>query len=78
MLIGLIKTIFFISLFYYIFRFIGRYVLPFFLRGYLNKLNNKFGQQAPSPDGRKEGEVRIEKNGNQTDSEFVHFEEVED
>ena len=78
MLVGLVKTLFFIFVFYYALRFIVRYVVPFFLKGYMDKLNKKFGQQAPDPDGRKEGEVRIEKNGKQSNGDFVDFEEVKD
>ncbi|MCU4162562.1 DUF4834 family protein [Carboxylicivirga caseinilyticus] len=87
MIVGLIRTIFYIVVFYYLFKFIGQLVMPFFLKKGFERMQkqqdnaaNNFRQEAK----RKEGTVTIQKNTNsKTDShiednqgEYVDFEDV--
>ena len=80
MLIGLIRTIFFLTIFYYIFKFVIKYLLPYFLgklMGQTQNQNNKNFQKK-----KNEGEITIDyvpkktkKISNDT-GEYIEYEEV--
>lgn len=79
----MVKTIFYLLLFYFVFKLLGRVLMPIINRGKGNKSqNNPRGAQ---PNNRDEGEVRIEftkseeakrKDGNR-EGEYVEFEELD-
>lgn len=81
MLIGLLRTILLIIVFYYIFKIIFKYVVPFLfgssISGNKNQKRNNFSNRA-----RKEGEVTIDyipKKDKKIDKEtgdYVDYEEV--
>lgn len=83
---GLLKTIFFILLFYYAFRVIAKFLAPFLLSKVADTMQKKaeqqFGGQQPKSNIR-EGETIIDKTPrNQSQSknsvgEYVDFEEIE-
>ncbi len=87
MLIGLLRTIFFIAVFYYIFKIIGKYVLPFFLKKYINKIKDRQNETF-SGEKRPEGEIIIENNSKikkkdvndnkNSNDEYVDFEDIKD
>jgi len=87
MLIGLLKTIFFLLTFYYLFKLIGRLVLPYIMKKGFEKMQQQqqsgsgsFQQQARQ----EEGKVTIKKNSAKksaaasgyNEGEYVDFEEV--
>ncbi|NVK52168.1 MAG: DUF4834 family protein [Flavobacteriaceae bacterium] len=82
---GLLRTILIILAFYYGFKIVSRYVLPFFLKRYINKVQNRAQQQYQQRQepNVKVGETVIDKkpsNANQSNNkvgEYVDFEEVE-
>ena len=92
-MVGLVKTILFIALFYYGFKFLARYVFPFFLKRWVNKKmgqfqnqgNTQFQEQQKAQQFAKEheGEVKIKSRGNNSKTEtgdlgdFVDYEEVD-
>lgn len=83
---GLLKTIFFILLFYYAFKVIAKFLAPFLLSKVADTMQKKaeqqFGGQQPKSNIR-EGETIIDKTPrNQSQSknsvgEYVDFEEIE-
>lgn len=83
---GLLKTIFFILLFYYGFKFLAKLFAPFLMKKVANTIQKKaeqqFGDQQPKSRV-KEGETIIDKapNGNQQSKnsvgEYVDFEEID-
>jgi hypothetical protein len=88
MLVGFLRTVLFITMFYYLFKFIGRYLLPFLLKKGVENMQKKQQEQFNrySDEQRKrEGEVTIKTNQKPknsvkesgVDSEYVDFEEVE-
>jgi hypothetical protein len=82
---GLLRTILIILTFYYGFKLISRYVLPFFLKRYINKVQDRARQhhQNQQQSNVKVGETVIDKkplNTNQSNNnvgEYVDYEEVE-
>ena len=87
MIVGLIRTIFYILVFYYVFKFIGRFVMPYFLKKGVERMQkqqqsaaNNFRQE----EKKKEGTVTInkgtqEKNDStfmENQGEYVDFEEM--
>lgn len=86
MLAGLIKFLFWFFLISYVFKLIGRYLLPFFLKKYIrkqqSKFNHGFGNRKDHVE--KEGKVTIKKNPKKPKSdtsdmgEYVDFEEIDD
>ncbi|MDB4334756.1 DUF4834 family protein [bacterium] len=85
-MVGFVRTIFFIAIFYYLFRFIGRYLLPRLLA---SKLKNMQGQQQQRDQRfsenqkQQEGKVTVKTTSKKQDSipkdkgEYVDFEEVD-
>lgn len=76
-LANFLRTLLFVLILYYVIRFIGRYILPFF--------RNVYGQPGATSNDRNprpEGEVRVEGNQSQKsrvsrdEGEYVDFEEV--
>lgn len=87
MLVGLIRTIFFFLIFYYAFKFIGRYVMPFFLKKGIERMQKQQDNAANVYKDRakkKEGTVTIQTSSqskkstpvNSDEGEYVDFEEV--
>lgn len=86
MFVGLLKTIFFLITFYYIFKFIGRILLPLFISRRVNKMTNNQKRQSEfrNQKRRDEGKVTIQK-GNKAKKitssdlgEYVNYEEVKE
>ena len=80
----LLRTILIILLFYYGFKIISRYVLPLFLKRYINKVQNRARQQYQNQQepNIKEGETVIDKKpqtnqSNNSVGEYVDYEEVD-
>ncbi len=83
---GLLKTIFFILLFYYAFKFLARLFAPVIIKKAASTMQKKaeeqFRQQQPKSTV-KEGETIIDKapqknkQGKDTVGEYVDFEEIE-
>lgn len=87
MVVGFFRTLLFIVIFYYLFRFVGRYLLPFLLKRGVENMQKKQEDQFnrySEEQKKKEGEVTIKHNQkphNSTtesgiDSEYVDFEEI--
>ncbi|WKD86222.1 hypothetical protein KCTC32516_01583 [Polaribacter huanghezhanensis] len=82
---GLLRTILFILLFYYGFKMISRYVLPFFLKRFINNVQDRANQQYQKQQqpNVKVGETIIDKKPNTNNQsnnsvgEYVDYEEVE-
>lgn len=83
-LVNLIKTIAVIFAVYYSFKIIGRYVLPWLLKRFINKQQEKYYQQNGNPPNRsnqQEGEVKITSAPNRVGKnddlgEYVDYEEI--
>ncbi len=84
MIIGLLRTVLLLVVIYYLFRFIGKLVLPILLSKYVSKMTNpNFKQQQYSETVKNdEGKVTIQKtatHNKMTSSdmgEYVDYEEV--
>ncbi len=87
MLVGFLRTVLFIVMFYYLFRFIGRYLLPFLLKKGVENMQKKQKEQFSrysDEQKKREGEVTIKQPRKpksstiegETDSEYVDFEEL--
>ncbi|WP_430814106.1 DUF4834 family protein [Carboxylicivirga sp. RSCT41] len=87
MLLGLIKTIFFLITFYYLFKIIGRLVLPYLMKKGVERMQQQQQNAATNYQRhaqQKEGEVTVQKNAqkkssnvvDQNEGEYVDFEEV--
>ncbi len=87
MLVGFLRTVLFILMFYYLFKFIGRYILPYLLKKGVENIQKKQQDEfnRNSEQQRKtEGEVTIKQNQksksstkeSNTDSEYIDFEEI--
>lgn len=87
MLVGLLKTIFFLLTFYYLFKIIGRLVLPLLIKKGVERMQRQQQQSASSfrdEAKQQEGKVTIktkqDKSGNSNLSdnqgEFVDYEDV--
>ncbi|MBK3515995.1 DUF4834 family protein [Carboxylicivirga marina] len=87
MLVGLLKTIFFLITFYYLFKIIGRLVLPYILKKGVERMQQQqqnattnYQQKAQQ----QEGKVTVKKNTqkkssgvvDENEGEYVDFEEV--
>ncbi|MCW3807779.1 DUF4834 family protein [Plebeiibacterium marinum] len=84
MIIGFLRTVLLIAIFYYLVKFIGRILLPMFIANRVNKMNNPHVKQKQYAEKMKqqEGKVTIQ-NGKSnkkmtTDDmgEYVDYEEV--
>lgn len=85
-MIGLFRTIFIILLIYFIIRVISRYVVPFFLKGYVKNITSQMKQQQEEmlrqQKKGKEGDVTVnytpqkEKNFGKEEGDYVDFEEI--
>lgn len=86
MLVGLLRTIFAIFVFYYLFRFIFRLIAPYLLAKGMNKMNDhlKREQSFKAQKKREEGKVTIQNNRDSEKKispdlgEYVDYEEVKD
>lgn len=85
MLVGLFKTLFFILVIYFIGKVISRFVLPLFLRSYVNKIIDpakQQQQQARKQPKKNEGEVTVDytpdshKTFRKDEGDYVDFEEI--
>ncbi len=84
MLIGLFRTVFFIIIFYYIFKFIARVVLPLFIANRVNHMRNQGNNLNDYANQKKkeEGKVTIQKGKpsqkitTEDMGEYVSYEEV--
>jgi hypothetical protein len=82
---GLLRTILVILLIYYGFKMISRYLLPFFLKRFINNVQNRANQQYQNQQkpNVKVGETIIDKKpntnsqSNNSVGEYVDYEEVE-
>lgn len=82
---GVLNTILIIMLIYYGLKFVGKYLMPFFLQKVMQNVEKKFNQQTGSnQDISKEGETSIDKKpiaskeSNKDVGEYVDFEEVDE
>lgn len=87
MLLGFLRTVLFILIFYYLFKFIGRYLLPFLLKKGVENMQKKqqdeFNRHSEQQK-KREGEVTIKQNqksqnsvnNSNSDGDFVDFEEI--
>lgn len=79
-LMGFLRTLLLVVIFYYLFRFIVKLLAPVF--GY-QQVNKNQGQQNRRTEQRSEGDVRVENVKNQKshyskdEGEYVDFEEVD-
>ncbi|MDR1865001.1 MAG: DUF4834 family protein [Bacteroidales bacterium] len=83
MIIGLFRTIAVILLVYFVCKIISRFILPFFLRGYVKNLHQKVQEESLRQKNRKkEGEISInyapdsKKNVGKNEGDYVDFEEI--
>ncbi len=87
-MVGFIRTLLFIIFFYYLFKWISRYILPFLVKKGVEKMQKKQEQEFDryrEEAVKYEGEVTIRKKGNAKNSsatndpegEYVDFEEIE-
>lgn len=83
---GLLKTLFFILLFYYGFKFLAKLFAPFLVNKMADNMKKRAEQQFgkyEQPNSVKEGETVIDKapstkkNSNNSVGEYVDFEEIE-
>ncbi len=82
---GLLRTIVFIVLIYYVLKIIGRYALPFFIKRFMGKMEDKMKQQQQGFEKKEEvniGETVIDKKpknntSNKNVGEYIDYEEVE-
>jgi hypothetical protein len=84
-LTGVLNTILIIMLVYYGLKFVGKYLMPFFLQKVMKNVEKKFNQQTGhNQDISKEGETSIDrkpigsKESNKDVGEYVDFEEVDE
>ena len=85
MLVGLLKTIFFLLIFYYLFKLIGQLLMPFLIKRGFAKMQQRQQQAANSfhQKSKEEGKVTVQVNKTKTrhnithtDDEYVDYEEV--
>ena len=84
-IIGLVKTLLIIYLFYYLIKLLFRILSPFIFKSIINKVNNRYNSDKfNSTSVQREGETVIDKKTNKkpkNDShigEYVDFEELDD
>lgn len=85
---GLIRFILIFAVFYYGFKLIGRYLIPWILKKQINKMSQQQGnayEQTKEAHKKKEGKVTVHyqsnesKKGNASKSgDYVDFEEIKD
>lgn len=87
---GLLKTLAIIVIVYYVFNFIGRYIVPLFLRSVVKKAEKKFNQQQQQQRQQQQAEdVKIgetiidkrpsnQKESNKDVGDYVDYEEIND
>ena len=87
MIVGVLKTIFFLLTFYYLFKFIGRLVLPYVMKKGFEKMQQQQQNGAGSFQEKarqEEGKVTIKRNAQKknsetvstNDGEYIDYEEV--
>jgi len=84
MIIGFLRTLLVLFLIFYLFRFIGRLVMPLLISKFMNKMANPgFNQQQYSDRGKRdEGKVTVQKTvehqkmASSDIGEYVDYEEV--
>ena len=83
---GILKTIFFILIFYYAFKFLARLFAPFLIKKAANTMKKKAEEQFRNQQAKptvKEGETVIDKTprdnqqGTNSVGEYVDFEEID-
>ena len=80
---GFIKTVLIIVVAFYIIGFIGRYLVPFFIKRQIKKFQNQQNNYQQTANKQEEGEVTVNKQQKQSniidanDAEFVDFEEID-
>lgn len=88
----MLKFLFFLVVIYLFLRFMGRYIIPWLVRRYIKKTQQKFYKQNPDADPgyqqkkkKKEGEVNIKTGKKKSDQknddelgEYVDYEEIDD
>ncbi|MGB0837169.1 MAG: DUF4834 domain-containing protein [Flavobacteriaceae bacterium] len=79
-----LRTIFIIILFYYLFKFIGKYILPIILKNYIGKVQREQQRRQGGFDPNvNEGETIVDKKpkpnkkSNDSVGEYVDFEEID-
>jgi hypothetical protein len=86
-ILGLMRTIGIILLFYYGFKFLAKFILPYFAKSLINKAQQNMQNQYDSthkPHAKPEGEVTINTSKDNTSSthqveaEDVDFEEIKE
>jgi len=89
---GLFRFLLILIVIYYVFKLLVRYVFPFFVKRYLNKVQEHFYNQNPHLDPeeqkKKEGEVKVESkpenkenkdnNAPEDFGDYIDFEEIKE
>jgi len=81
-LVGFLKTLLIIILFYTVFKYLLRLLAPFFLRSIARKMERQFNQNEQPFNAHKEGEVSIDKmphkeTSNKDVGEYIDYEEID-
>jgi len=82
--VGLIRTLLIIASIYYLIQIIARYIIPLFMKQFLNKMEKKFKEQQQSNEtDKKVGETTILKKpdikkSNNNVGEYIDYEDVND
>lgn len=87
MIVGLVKTLFYIIIFYYLFKLIGRIVLPLIVKKGFERMQQQqhnaasaFRDQARQQEGKvtvhKSSDQRKGRNMDDNEGEYVDYEEV--
>ena len=84
-LVGVVKVILWLALFYYGFKFLSRIFAPILMKSIIKKAESKFGQgfgQQQPKSREKEGEISIDKmpenkSSNTNVGEYVDYEDIE-
>jgi len=86
MIVGVLKTIFFLLTFYYLFKFIGRLVLPYVMKKGFEKMQQQqngagsFQEKARQEEGKVTIKRNAQKKNSETvstnDGEYIDYEEV--
>ncbi|WP_456378784.1 DUF4834 domain-containing protein [Lutibacter sp.] len=83
---GLLKTIAIILIFYYAFKFIGKYIMPLFIRKVVSNVEKKMRDQQQNRYEKEDGEIGETviakkphtKESNKNVGDYVDYEEVKD
>jgi len=83
---GLIRTLAIIVIVYYAFKFIGRYILPLFIKRVVTNVEKKYKAQQEYAERGKDGEIGEtvidkkpnNKGGNKSVGDYVDYEEIND